>query len=123
MYCRYCGRTNPDGVAKCTHCGAVMTGTGAVYVPQPTPLGFTQGGSKPYNYLVPAILVTLFCCIPLGVASIVFAAQVDSKWNGGDYVGATQSADRAKLFFWLSLVLGFIVIVLYSILVVSMELR
>ncbi len=42
------------------------------------------GGTPPPNYLVWAILCTIFCCLPLGIASIVFAAQVNGKYAGGD---------------------------------------
>ena len=68
----------------------------------------TPAGGKPDNYLVHAIIVTLCCCLPFGVASIVFASQVDSKWNKGDYAGAQKASDQAKLFFWLSLGLGLV---------------
>jgi hypothetical protein len=44
------------------------------------------------------ILSTLFCCLPLGIASIVFAAQVDGKWASGDYAGARESSEKAKRF-------------------------
>ena len=39
------------------------------------------GGSTEYvpNNLVWAILTTLFCCLPLGIVSIVHAAKVDGK--------------------------------------------
>jgi hypothetical protein len=43
-----------------------------------------------------AILATLFCCLPLGIVSIVFAAQVDSKYTSGDLVGAQRASENAK---------------------------
>jgi hypothetical protein len=43
-----------------------------------------------------AILTTLFCCLPFGIASIVFAAQVDSKYNAGDLAGAQRASENAK---------------------------
>lgn len=51
---------------------------------------------KPDNYLVWSILATLFCCLPFGVVSLVYAMQVDKKWFAGDFAGAVLSADRAK---------------------------
>lgn len=51
---------------------------------------------KPPNYLVWAILSTLFCCLPFGIVSIVFAAQVDSRYNGGDLVGCKRASEKAK---------------------------
>src|SRR5690349_14365257 len=54
------------------------------------------GAAPPDNYLVWAILSTIFCCLPLGIASIVFAAQVNSKWAAGDWIGAQASSQKAK---------------------------
>lgn len=52
--------------------------------------------APPPNYLVWSILTTLFCCLPLGIVSIVFAAQVNSKWAMGDGAGAVESSNKAK---------------------------
>ena len=46
------------------------------------------------NYLVQAILVTLFCCLPFGVVAIIQAAQVNSKLQAGDVAGARISSER-----------------------------
>lgn len=50
------------------------------------------------NNLVWAILSTLFCCLPLGIVSIVYAAQVDGRRAAGDIAGARESARKAG--FW-----------------------
>jgi hypothetical protein len=68
------------------------------------------------NYLVQSILVTLFCCLPLGIAAIVFAAQVNGKIGAGDMAGAMDSSKKAKLFCWISFGLGIVVSVLSFIL-------
>ena len=47
------------------------------------------------NHLVWAILSTLFCCLPLGIVSIVFAAQVDGKRAAGDLAGAQEASRKA----------------------------
>lgn len=70
-------------------------------------------GSPPSNYLVPAILATVFCCLPLGIASIVFAAQVNGKYAAGDIAGAQESSRKAKQFAIWSVVAGVVVGVLY----------
>lgn len=49
------------------------------------------------NYLVPAI-ISAICCFPLGIISIVFAAQVNSKVASGDIAGAKNASKLAKLF-------------------------
>ncbi len=53
--------------------------------------------SGPYvpNHLVWAILTTLFCCLPLGIVSIVYAAQVDGKRAAGDLAGAREASRKA----------------------------
>jgi hypothetical protein len=56
-----------------------------------------SGASIP-NYLVHSIVVTLCCCMPLGVVGIIFAAQVNSKLAAGDIVGAQEASNKAKLF-------------------------
>src|SRR5215813_14996770 len=54
--------------------------------PPGAPLQYPPGPAVPaiQTYLVPAILVTLFCFLPTGVAAIVFASQVSSKRDAGD---------------------------------------
>ena len=60
-----------------------------------------------------AILSTIFCCLPLGVVSIIFAAQVDSKYAAGDYAGAEESSKKAKQFMIWAIVAGIVVLVGY----------
>lgn len=83
--------------------------------PAPPPPAYGQGGTPPPNYLVWAILTTIFCCLPLGIVSIVFAAQVNSKFAVGDFAGAQASSRKAKLWAIWSAVAGVVFIVLYVI--------
>jgi hypothetical protein len=66
--------------------------------------------------LVWGILTTIFCCQPLGIVSIVFAAQVGSKQAAGDYAGAMDASRKARgwaiaaavvALFWIPLAIGF----------------
>ena len=78
------------------------------YAPHPgAPSPYGQPGAypayqQPYagqpvpNYLVQAILVTLFCCLPFGIVSIVYAAQVNTKLAAGDYAGALDASQKAR---------------------------
>jgi hypothetical protein len=77
-------------------------------------------GSPPPNYLVPAILATVFCCLPLGIASIVFAAQVNGKYAAGDIAGAQESSRKAKTFAIWSAVVGLVLGALYAVLVIAL---
>lgn len=85
----------------------------APYTQQPYGAYGQSFGAPPQNYLVWAILSTVFCCLPLGVASIVFAAQVNSKWNAGDRAGAEDSSRKAKQFAMWSAIAGALVIAGY----------
>lgn len=58
------------------------------------------------NYLIPAILSTIFCCLPLGVVSIIFATQVNSKIAAGDIAGAMEASKKAKMFMFIAVGLG-----------------
>lgn len=66
----------------------------------------------PPNYLVFAILVTLFCGKIFGIVAIVFAAQVNSKWNAGDYEGAQNASRNAKIWSWVSFSVGVAIILI-----------
>lgn len=58
------------------------------------------------NYLIPAILATLFCCLPVGVVSIIFATQVNGKLETGDTAGALEASRKAKMFMFIAVGLG-----------------
>lgn len=60
----------------------------------------------PPTYMVGAILVTLFCFLPTGIAAIVFSSQVSAKANAGDLAGAAESSRKARLWVIVSLAAG-----------------
>lgn len=71
------------------------------------------------NYIVPAI-ISLFCCLPLGIVGVIFAAQVNSKVAAGDTAGALDSAKKAKMFSFIAIGLGLLAIICYVLFVVIM---
>ena len=82
--------------------------TASVAGAPPPPMAGVQPRPQMPNYLVPAILCTIFCCLPLGIPAIVFAAQVNSKLQAGDVPGAMESSRKAKMWCWLAFWLGLI---------------
>jgi hypothetical protein len=71
--------------------------------------------TPPKNWLVESILVTLFCCLPFGIAGIVFATQVSSKWAAGDYAGAVKASQDAGKWTKIGFFVGIALFVLYMI--------
>jgi hypothetical protein len=76
------------------------------------------GGHVP-NYLVWAILATLCCCLPAGIVAIVYAAQVDGKLSGGDFHGAVEASNNAKMWSWISFGASAVIGVLYFLLIMA----
>lgn len=118
MFCPNCGYGNPPGRADCISCAAVLPAA------PPASQGAGQrpmldlGGPKPPSHLVWAILATLFCCLPTGIAAIVFAAQVDGRHAAGDYRGALQSSANARTWCWVSFGLGLAFALFYLFMIV-----
>ena len=73
---------------------------------------------QPDNYLVWAILVTVLCCLPFGVASIIYSVKVGSLYAQGDYNGAVDASQKAKKFAMIGGIGGLIFIVIYVIFMV-----
>ena len=72
------------------------------WTPPPSP---TAAPANIPNYLIPAIL-SLFCCWPLSIVAIIFAAQVNGKVASGDIQGAMDASKKAKLFSFIAIGLG-----------------
>src|SRR5215216_5144554 len=66
------------------------------------------------NYLIPAIISAL-CCFPLGIISIIFAAQVNSKVTAGDMAAALDASKKAKMFSYIFIGLGLVAWICYFI--------
>ncbi|NOY95786.1 MAG: CD225/dispanin family protein [Chlorobi bacterium] len=71
----------------------------------------------PPNYLLWAILTTVLCCLPFGIVSIVFAAQVNSKWDAGDYEGAERASKNARTWAWVSFLVALAGMLIWCIMV------
>jgi hypothetical protein len=80
----------------------------------PPPAG---GSATVPNYMVPAI-ISIFCCWPLAIPAIIFAAQVNSKVAAGDVAGAQDSSKKAKMFSFIAIGLGVLGILIYVIMIV-----
>ena len=51
---------------------------------------------EPDNYLVWAILVTVLCCLPFGIVSLVYSNKVAGLWSQGRFGEAQEASSNAK---------------------------
>lgn len=73
----------------------------------------------PKTWLVESILVTLFCCLPFGIAGIINASKVESRFYAGDIDGANRSSEEAKKWTTVSFWIGLAFVVIYFIVVMA----
>ncbi len=117
MICPKCGANNLEGAVVCSACGNSLT-SAPPYSPT-SPSGIPgQAPTMVPNYLVPAILVTIFCCLPLGIPALIFSSQVNTKLALGDYNGALESSKKAKLWTMIAAGVGVVGLILYIIVMV-----
>lgn len=116
MFCTQCGANNPDTAVVCAQCGRNLQAGSTAPPLQATGVVLPPGATV-QNYLVFAILATVFCCLPAGIPAIVYAAQVNSKLQAGDLAGAQLSSKNAKLWCLISLGLGLGIMGLYAMLI------
>ncbi len=139
MYCPTCGSRNSETARFCGNCGQTLQERAhqeQAPVPEPSPPppipdppSDSGPGYRPFrdasvsptrvpNYLVQAILVTLFCCVPFGIVAIVYAAQVNGKVALGDMEGAWRTSRSAKNWAWISFGVGLVITVGWVILLI-----
>jgi hypothetical protein len=73
-----------------------------------------QGQQPPDNYLVWAILSTIFCCLPFGIVSIIYSTKVSGLWAQGQYVEAQAAAGNAKKWAIIGAIVGPIISVIFA---------
>ena len=106
MFCSKCGNQIADGTTICPNCGNTVAPGAAANV----------AVQQINTWLIPAILVTVFCCLPLGIVSIVYAAGANSEVSNRNFVLAQEKADKAKMWFWLAFGCGIVANILAIIL-------
>lgn len=69
----------------------------------------------PKTWMTESILVTIFCCLPFGIAGIVFAAKVSSLYAAGKYEEAVEASNNAAKWTKIGFFVGLAVMVIYMI--------
>jgi len=73
----------------------------------------TRSSSPPKNWLVESILVTLLCCLPFGIVSIIYATKVDTLWSSGQFEAAEQASRDAGKWVKIGFFIGLVSIAFY----------
>ena len=143
MYCPQCGAQNRDVAVHCAQCGALIKSEAPAappppaqqYVPPPPPpQQFVPPQPPPQQYapppqvqgvnpqmvplevptyMVQAVLVTLFCCLPLGIVSIFKANSVTKKLAAGDIAGALADSKSNRTLLWVGFISGLVITAIY----------
>ena len=96
MFCNKCGTPLPEGATHCPRCGVIATPrNGAPQEEIPT-------------HLLRSILVTIFCCLPLGIVGIVYASKVSSLMTSGRIDEAKAASESAGKWSLWGLILGLV---------------
>lgn len=114
MFCKNCGKEISEDVRFCPNCGCDLTGS------QPAgnggqPRDMHRGQTKPPTHLVLAIIVTIFCCLPFGILSIIYSTKVDSYWLAGNVNEAWAYSRKAWNWALVGLVLSVVWWIVYMI--------
>jgi hypothetical protein len=80
----------------------------------------TQVQAMPYappTYIGP-VLATLFCCVPLGLVSLVYAANANVKAARGDIAGAMGDESRSRTWLMIAVAPMFAFVIIYAVLLI-----
>ena len=114
--CPNCSASNEIDDSFCISCGTPFSG-----IPSQDAVTFTESTCpvRPSNYLPWAILSTLCCCVPSGIVAIIYAAQVNSKWESGDQIGSEHASSRAKMWILIGVGISAACWILYAVYVIA----
>ncbi|MCL2743622.1 MAG: DUF1559 domain-containing protein [Planctomycetaceae bacterium] len=109
--CPRCSAQLPANTAFCSNCGTPLANPQSGFHPQY--YGAEPIRNVPADYLIWSIISTLCCCLPLGIAAIIFSTQCKSAISAGDLATAQSKSKTAFMLNIISLLLGLIFNVLY----------
>lgn len=67
----------------------------------------------PDTHLTKAILITIFCCLPFGIASIIHASRVSSSYILGNYEYAMEQSKKANMWANIGIIVGVLYYLIY----------
>ena len=126
MFCPKCGAYNVDENLWCVKCGynlneipsaAANAGTAGSAEqktdaePRQTVYRAPHIAQKPKkikDYLIPSILVAVFCSVAFGAAAIIFSGMTHAELCAGTSEKAEAYSAKAKMFCWIGFAVGIV---------------
>ena len=118
-YCSNCGMNHPDADNHCTNCGTALPSAGSAVeskVNNAIQPPVNQPPVRIESHLVKAIISSVCCCLPLGIAAVVFAAQVEPNLKAKNYEAASEASKKANLWGNVAIGVGIIMQILWLVL-------
>jgi len=122
MYCSNCGTEVQNSVLYCPKCGtntAQSGGTAQAEYGQANRASPTGGmpvrgdiSQEVEDHLTKSILATVLCCLPLGIAAIIYSTKVKSLLQADDIDAAIVASKQANLLSNLSIGLGAVIVII-----------
>ncbi len=112
MQCNACGEKIPSDYDVCPFCkAAIEHHPKKPLVNEIGVIGGEYGVSEKLNpklWIILGVIAAVFGGILPGIISLVFAVKAKKLYDGGDYFTAASKLKIAKIFFWISAVIGFL---------------
>lgn len=119
MICKNCGASMSEEHRFCPKCGAkIATEMNVTNPTVQTPPQSNPLQAPPENYLVWAILTTIFCCWPFGIPAIINASKVNSAYDRGNYAESLEASRKAKNWTIASAATGGTIAILYIVFII-----
>lgn len=93
----------------------IQKSTGAPTGNYPATVAHTPQPNNIPNYMVPAVLATLFCSLPFGIPAIVYASKVNTLVSQGNIPAAIEASNKAKKWTWIAFCVALVVFFIYFI--------
>jgi hypothetical protein len=122
-HCDNCKTDHPDSARFCPACGKPLDAppkmegfafTGEAHAPTAAATQTQETLPKTIEaHLVKAIIATVCCCNPLGIAAIIYGMQVAPKLQAGDKDGAMEASKKANIWGNLAICLAVLLQILW----------
>ena len=121
MACTHCGVNPRNGKSFCQHCGVKTKDKQIMCTKCGGSLAYTFGSTQNIDSgMIKAVLVTVLCCLPLGIVAIIKSSEVSGKLAVGDIAGAKASAEESHSWSNWGILLTIIFVILYFFLLLSL---